>query len=200
MPLRGALIAFAAALLSALPARGDGTVFRAAGCGEHIFVQSSPGFSVLRVDSTIGVKEGDQLRGDVDRLGTPTLFDQRLGRSVFAQVIERRLSQTEVNQRIAARCRSAFGDRPVHGYVLRAAGCGSKIFISTPQGFAVLSRIAGGNVADADTLVGSFNRPGRATVEDRQSGSTLVVFIEDLWLSRSAIDRKISASCQRTQR
>ena len=69
--------------------------------------------------------------------------------------------------------------------------------MNTPQGYAVLERIAGGVVADGDTLTGNFNRPGRATVQDRQSNSSLVVFVEDLWLSKSATERKMTASCRR---
>lgn len=201
MPLRRLLTAlaggFAAGVLLAAPAHADGTVFRASGCGEYIFVSSASGFSVLRTDGGAGVKDGDQLRGDVEQIGRPTLFDQNLGRTVLAQVAERRLSQAEINQRIAVRCRSPLGDRPVSGYVARAADCGNKIFVNTPQGYAVLARISGGVVADGDTLTGNFSRPGRTTVQDRQSNSTLVVFVEDLWLSRSAAERKMSASCRR---
>jgi hypothetical protein len=191
------LILAAAALLITAPAHADGTVFRATRCGEYVFVSSASGFSVLRTDGGVGVKDGDQLRGEVERIGHPTLFDQNLGRSVFAQVTERNLSQAEVNQRIAVRCRSPLGDRPDSGYVTRAADCGNKIFVSTPQGVAVLERISGGVVADGDTLTGNFSRPGRTTVQDRQSNSTLVVFVEDVWLSRSAAERKMSASCRR---
>jgi hypothetical protein len=116
---------------------------------------------------------------------------------VFGQITEVHLGQAEVNQRVAVRCRTRFGDRPVSGYVSRAADCGNKIFVSTPQGFAVLDRISGGVVADGDTLTGNFGRPGRTTVEDRESGASLVVFIEDLWLSKSAAERKMAASCRR---
>lgn len=197
MPIGYVLILMVAALLFAAPARSDGTVYRASGCGEYIFVSTASGFSVLHSNDGVGVKDGDNLRGDVERIGHPTLFDQNLGRSVFAQVAELRLSQAEVNQRIAIRCRSPLGDRPASGYVSRAADCGTKIFVSTPQGFAVLERISGGVVADGDTLTGNFNRPGRTTVQDRQSGASLVVFIEDLWLSKSAAERKMAVSCRR---
>jgi len=61
----------------------------------------------------------------------------------------------------------------------------------------VLERIAGGVVADGDTLTGNFNIPGRTTVEDKQSASSSVVFVEDLWLSKSAVQRKRRASCRR---
>lgn len=197
MLLLRVLLLVAGGLAIAAPAHADGTVFRATGCGEYLFVSSTSGFSVLRTDSGIGVKEGNQLRGDVERIGRSTLFDRNLGRSMFAQVTERNLSQAEVNQRIAVRCRSPLGDRVDSGYVTRAADCGNKIFVSTPQGFAVLERISGGVVADGDTLTGNFSRPGRTTVQDRQSNSTLVVFVEDVWLSRSAAERKMSASCRR---
>jgi hypothetical protein len=186
-----------AALAGATPARGDGTVYRAQGCGDTIFVSSPSGFSVLRTDAGQGIKEGDQLRGNVEQIGHPMLFDETLGRSVFAIVAERHLSRADVTARIAARCRSPSGDIVRSAHVSRAAGCGNKIFVDTPQGFAVMERISGGVVADGDTLVGDFTKPGRATVQDRQSASTLVVFIEDVYLSRSAAERRMTASCQR---
>ena len=189
-----------AALAGVAPARADGTVYRAQGCGDTIFVQSANGFSVLQTDAGQGIKEGDQLRGNVEQIGHPTLFDETLGRSVFAIVAERHLGRAEVTARIAARCRSPAGDVTRSAYVSRAAGCGNKIFVNTPQGYAVMERISGGVVADGDTLVGDFTKPGRATVQDRQSGSTLVVFVEDVYLSRSAAERRMTASCQRGRR
>lgn len=197
MPVRGALFLFALPLLFAAAARADGTVYRANGCGDYIFVSAQSGFSVLLADGGGGVKDGDSLSGDVERIGHPILFDSTAGRSVFARVAERRLTQAEIVQRVALRCHSPLAAAFTSGYVSRAAGCGSKIFVNTAQGFAVLERIAGGIVADGDTLSGNFNRPGQATVEDKQSGSRLVVFVEDLWLSKSAVERKMTASCHR---
>jgi hypothetical protein len=193
-----ALLLFVA-LAGAAPARADGTVYRAQGCGDMIFVSSSSGFSVLQTDAGQGIKDGDELRGNVEQIGHPTLFDQTLGRSVFAIVAERHLSRAEVTARIAARCRSPSGDITRSAYVSRAAGCGNKIFVNTPQGYAVMERISGGVVADGDTLVGNFDRPGRATMQDRQSGSSLVVFVEDVYLSKSAVERRMTASCQRNR-
>ena len=197
--LEGALLLLAV-LATAAPAWADGTVYRAQDCGDMIFVSTPNGFSVLQTDAGQGIKEGDELRGNVEQIGHPILFDQTLGRSVFAIVTERHLSRAEVTARIAARCRSPSGDITRSAYVSRAAGCGNKIFVNTPQGFAVMERIAGGVVADGDSLVGDFTRPGRATVQDRQSGSSLVVFIEDVYLSRSAAQRRMTASCQRQAR
>lgn len=183
-------------LLPAASARADGTVYRASGCGDRVYVVTQSGYAVLLTDSA-GIKDGDSLTGDLDRIGNPVLFDTTAGHSVFGQVSEHRLTKGEITSRIAAHCRSPLGDSYASGYVSRASGCGSKIFVNTAQGYAVLQRIAGGVVADGDTLVGNFNRPGQATVEDRQSGSRLVVFVEDLWLPKSAADRKITASCHR---
>jgi hypothetical protein len=184
-------------LIGAGPAHADGTVYRASGCGDRIYVATRAGYSVLLTDGASGVKDGDALRGDVETIGHPILFDTSAERSVFGEVAERQLTLSDVTRRVAAHCRSPLGETIASGYVSRAAGCGSRIFINTPQGYAVLERIAGGIVADGDTLVGNFNRPGQATVEDRQSGTSLVVFVEDLWLPRSAAERKIAASCRR---
>jgi hypothetical protein len=197
MLARLALLMVAAVMLAPAPVRADGTVYRAQGCGEYIFVSSETGFSVLLTSGASGVKDGDALRGDVSRIGHPMLYDATSSRSVFAQVAELNLTRPEVTQRIAVRCRSPSGEVVVSGYVSRGAGCGKNIFVNTPKGYAVLERIAGGVVADGDTLRGNFDRPGRATVEDQQSGSTLVVFVEDVWLSKSAVERKMTASCRR---
>jgi hypothetical protein len=162
-----------------------------------VFVSAASGFSVLRTDGGFGIKDGDALRGDVEHIGHPTLFDQNLGRSVFGRITEVHLTRGEINQRIAVHCRSPLGDRPISGYVSRASDCGNKIFVNTPEGYAVLERLAGGIVAEGDTLTGNFNRPGRATVQDKESGTSLVVFVADIWLSKSAAERKIAASCRR---
>ncbi len=178
-------------------ARADGTVYRGTGCGDRLYVASGSQYSELITDGASGAKDGDLLAGDVERIGSAVLFDRTSGRSIFAQVTDRHLSLAEIAPRIAAHCRSALGNAPISGYVSRANGCGNRIFVNTPQGYAVLERLSGGIVADGDTLQGDFNRPGRATVEDRQSGSRLVVFVHDLWLSRSAVERRISRSCLR---
>lgn len=183
-------------LLAVGTASADGTVYRAIGCGGYVFVSAPSGYSMLVTDGG-GVKDGDSLSGNVEQIGHPALYDTTAGRALFGQVAERRLTKGEADQRIAIRCRSPLGDTLASGYVSRAAGCGNKIFVNTPQGYAVLERIAGGIVADGDTLSGNFNRPGQATVEDRQAGSRLVVFVEDLWLPKSAAERKMAASCRR---
>jgi hypothetical protein len=197
MLLKSVLLTLAVLPLAGGPARADGTVLRASGCGEYIFVSTVSGYSVLRADSGNGVKDGDRLTGEVERIGSPLLFDATAGRTVFAQVAELHLNQAEVNQRIAVRCRSPLGETITSGYVSRVNGCGSWIFVNTPQGYAVLERISGGVVAEGDTLTGNYNRPGRATVQDKQSGSTLTVFVSDLWLSKSAVERKMTADCRR---
>lgn len=196
MLVRCALILLAAALLGAAPAHADGSVYRASGCGDYVFVSSQSGFSVLRTDAGAGVKDGDHLTGNVDQIGELSLFDTTSGRSVFARVAELHLTRAEIAQRVAVRCRAPLGETHTAGYVARAAGCGSWVFVNTPQGYAVLQQISGGEVADGDTLTGNFNRPGQATVEDRQSASSIVVYVEDIWLSKSAVERKMTADCR----
>jgi len=197
MRSRGAFIALAAMVAAAAPAWADGTVYRAQGCGDYIFVGTATGFSVLESSGSSGVKDGDELRGNVADIGQPLLFDTTAGRSVFARVAELNLTRAEVTQRIAVRCRAPSGEVVVSGYVSRSTGCGNNIFLNTPKGYAILERIAGGAVADGDTLTGPLDQPGRVTVEDRQSHSTLVVFVKDVWLSKSAVARKMTAACQR---
>ncbi len=197
MRSRSVLLALAAILVVAAPAWADGTVYRAQGCGDYIFVSTLTGFSVLESSASSGVKDGDELHGNVADIGQPLLFDTTSGRSVFARVAELNLSRTEVTQRIAVRCRAASGEVVVSGYVSRSTGCGNNIFVNAPKGYAILERIAGGEVADGDTLSGPLDRPGRITVEDKQSHSTLVVFVKEVWLSKSAVGRKMAAFCHR---
>jgi hypothetical protein len=178
-------------------AYADGTVYRVSGCGEYLFVSSESGYSVLVTNGGSGVKEGDVLVGDVERLSQGVLFDRTAGVTVFARVDDRRLTDSEIGPRIAVRCQSPLGHTLISGSVSRTSGCGSKIFVDTPQGYAILERLSGGIVADGDTVQGDFNRPGRATIEDRQSGSSSTVFVADLWLSKAAIQRAITASCRR---
>lgn len=198
MLVRGAVIAIAAVMMAmmAAAAHADGTVFRAQGCGDYIFVSSGTNYSILLSSGASGVKDGDEVRGDVDHIGHPVLFDATAGRSLFAQVAERNLTRAEVAQRIAARCRAPSGEVIISGFVSRASGCGRKIFVNTPKGYVVLEQLAGGIVADGDTLAGPLDHPGRITVEDRQSGSRLLVFVDDLWLSKSAVGRKMTQSCR----
>jgi hypothetical protein len=196
MLIRSIAVLIAALLLDGAVARADGTVYRASGCGDYIFVSSTGGYSVLVSSGSPGVKDGDTLTGNVERIGQASLFDPTAGLSVFAHVADRRLTLSEVTTRIAIRCRSPQAATLTSGYVSRANNCGSKIFINTPQGYAVLDRLSGGVVADGDTLTGNFNKPGRAMVRDQQSNTELIVFVEDLWLSKSAAERKMTANCR----
>lgn len=178
------------------PARADGTVTRASGCGERIFTSSTAGYSVL-VASASDVADGDLLTGDLDRIGHVMLLDKNSGRSISAQVEERGLDKSEVTQRIATHCRSLLANTFTTGQVERSEGCGNKLFVDTPKGYAVLERIGGGIVHEGDTLTGNFNKPGRATVQNPQSGTEMTVFVDDFGLSRSALQRQIDRACRR---
>ena len=64
-PIR-ALFFAAAALLGAAPAYADGTVLRAKGCGDKIFVASDKAYAVLVTTDQIVAVDGDKLVGDVE--------------------------------------------------------------------------------------------------------------------------------------
>jgi len=147
MPLIRALFFAAVALLAAAPAYADGTVLRAKGCGDKIFVASENGYSVLAGAGQGVAGDGDKLVGEVDRIGFASFYDPKSGSRFSASIDERGLSKAEINQRIAASCRSETAYGETSGQVERAAGCGNKIFVSTAQGYAVLERLAGGIVA-----------------------------------------------------
>jgi hypothetical protein len=193
------LAVVALALAAAGPARADGTVFRAEGCGGKIFVTSTTGYSVLSGIGGTRVADKDELVGTVDGIGHTQLYDRTKGFNFSAEIEERRLSREDVLPRIAIACRGENANALTNGSVARADGCGNRIFVETPQGFAVLDRLAGGIVGKDDEVSGDFNRPGRATLKDKQTGSELTVFVEDFMLSRAAANRRMTALCNGTQ-
>jgi hypothetical protein len=185
-----ALLAFAA------PALADGTVTRAQGCGDKVFVATERGYSVLEATELGIAQDNDKLVGNTDTIGYQSFFIPETGRRFSASVDETGLGKTEVTARIAASCRSAAIERVISGQVERAAGCGNKIFVNTDTGYVVLDRLAGGLVYPGDTLSGDFTRAGRTTAKDRQTGADLVVFVDDFALPKSAAQRKITESCR----
>lgn len=191
------IVVSVAALTLALagPSRADGTVFRATGCGDKIFVSSATGYSVLSAIGGTGVADKDELIGTVDGIGHTELYDRTKGFNFSAETEDRRLSREEVVPRVATACRGVNENALTNGTIARADGCGNRIFVETPQGFAVLDRLAGGIVGKDDEVAGDFNKPGRATLKDKQTGSELTVFVEDFMLSRAAANRKMSALC-----
>ena len=186
----------AAFTFAAAPAFADGTVFRAKGCGDKVFVATENGYSML-VGGERGVAEdGARVVGNTDRYGFFQFYLPDTGRRFSASVDALGLSKAEVGTRIGASCRAISGERATSGQVERAAGCGNKIFVNTNEGYAVLERLAGGVVANGDTLVGNFSQAGRTTVTDRQTNGQLVVFVDDFQLPKSAAQRKITESCK----
>jgi hypothetical protein len=178
-------------------AHADGQVERAKGCGDKIFAASVGGYSVLSGTGAGDVADGDQLVGNLDKVGQVFLYDKTAGRSVFALVEEHGLVKAQIDQRIAATCRSFLANTFTSGRITRTRGCGNKIFVDAgAAGYAQLERLAGGVVYEGDTLSGNFNRAGRATVTDKPSGGELTVFVDDFGLSASAIQRKIAANCR----
>ena len=180
------------------PAAADGTVLRAKGCGDKIFVTAGSTYAVLTTTGTTeGVKDGDTLVGEVERIGFSMLYDRTSGRSVSAMIEEYRLDRAQINQRIAVSCRTLTSNAFARGTVSRAVGCNNRIIVNTDKGYAILQRLAGGMVADGDSVSGDFNQAGRATIRDAQTAATVTVFVEDFQLSRSAIAHKIAALCRR---
>jgi hypothetical protein len=194
--LRTAVFAAMALLDLSAAARADGTVLRAAGCGDKIFVASDNGYSVL-VATVRGVAaDGDRLLGDVDKIGFSSFYIPKTGRRFSATIDERGLDKSAIAARIATSCRAANAAVIVSGQVERAPGCGNKIFVNTDAGYAVMERLAGGLVYVGDTLSGDFGKAGRATVTDKQTGAELIVFVDDFQLPKSAAERKIAAACR----
>jgi len=185
-----------AMLLAAAPAFADGTVLRAKGCGDKMYVAGENDFSALSGAPPNIAKDNDKLVGNIDRLGFGSFFLPQSNERFSASVDERGLTKAEITTRIAANCHAATGNRLTSGQVERAAGCGNKIFVNTDQGYAVLERLAGGLVYAGDTLTGDFSRAGRTTVKDHQTNEELTVFVADFQLPKSAAQRKITESCR----
>ena len=179
-----------------MPAFADGTVLRAKGCGDKVFVSTDNGYSVLIASETGVADDGDKIVGNTDGFGFTSFYLPDKGRRFSASVDARNLGKAEVTSQIAAYCRAVGGERLTSGQVERAAGCGNKIFVNTNEGYAVVERLAGGLVYAGDTVTGDFSRPGRATVKDRQTNAELVVFVDDFQLPKSAAQRKIVESCR----
>ncbi|HYM74053.1 MAG TPA: hypothetical protein VET89_13815, partial [Stellaceae bacterium] len=118
-----------ALLLAAGAARADGSVTRAKGCGDKIFAAGVDGYSVLSGLGEGAVADGDQLVGNLEKIGHVTLYDKTAGHSVFAIVEEHGLDKATVTQRIAAACRSFLANTFTTGRVTRTRGCGNKIFV-----------------------------------------------------------------------
>jgi len=182
-------------LASIAPTWADGSVVRATGCGDKLFVSSVRGFSVLTGVGGSGVAEKDELVGEVDKIGYTQLYDKTLGRNFSARVEEHQLDRAAINQRIGVACRGFNARGFATATVVRTEGCGNKIIVAGTDGYAVLERLAGGVVAKDDSLSGDFNKPGRATVKDKQNGATLTVFVEDYQISRAAAERKMRRIC-----
>lgn len=197
MRVIGAALLLAGLAVAAVPAWADATVTRASGCGPRIFAASEKGYSVLVASAAGEAADGDQLTGDVDRIGHVTLLDRTSGRTISAVVEERGLDKNDLGLRIAVHCRAPLTNAFASGRVERSVGCGNKIFVNTPKGYAVLERIAGGVANEGDTLTGNFNRAGRATVQNGQTGSAITVFVDDFEMSRSLYQRQIDRSCRR---
>lgn len=178
-----------------VPAFADGTVLRAKGCGDRIFVKGESAYSVLIASQRDAADDGDTIVGDIDRIGFASFYDSKSGRRFSASVDERGLDKSVIATRIAASCRSQTAYNLTSGQVEHASGCGNKIFVNTPQGYAILERLSGGMIANGDTLTGDFNRAGRATVKNLQTGTEYVVFVDDFQMPKSAAARKIAESC-----
>jgi len=194
--MRALFLAAFTLIIAAVPAFADGTVLRAKGCGDKVFVTTDHGNSVLEAAELGVADDGEQIVGNTDRIGYGSFFLPRSGRRFSADVDETGLDRSEITQRITASCRSAAARTLTSGQVERAAGCGNKIFVNTAEGYAVLERLAGGLVYVGDTLTGDFSRAGRTTVKDQQTGANLVVFVDDFELPKSAAQRKIAESCR----
>src|ERR1700733_10967996 len=84
-PMPVLFVTFAALLSANMPAFADGTVLRAKGCGDKVFVATENAYSVLRATELGAADDGDKLVGNTDRLGFSSFFIPQSGRRVWQQ-------------------------------------------------------------------------------------------------------------------
>jgi hypothetical protein len=51
-------------------------------------------------------------------------------------------------------------------------------------------------VAKGDHVSGDFNKPGRATIQDKENNEYLAVFVDDYQLSKTAVTPRIATYCR----
>ena len=74
----------AVAWTAAIPALADGTVMRAKGCGDKIFVTTEAGYTVLIASQSDAAKDGDRLIGNTDKIG-PVSICHSIARSAASR-------------------------------------------------------------------------------------------------------------------
>jgi len=95
MPVKRTLIAVTL-IAAAAPAFADGTVLRAKGCGDKIFVAGERGYSVLIASQQDTVGDGDTIVGDINRAGFASFYDSKSGRHFTASIDERGLDKSVI--------------------------------------------------------------------------------------------------------
>src|SRR5258708_13995586 len=86
----------------------------------------------------------------------------------------------------------AFAD----GTVLRAKGCGDKIFAGTENSYSVLIASQQGTADDGDTIVGDLNRIGFGSFYDSKSGRRFTATVDERGLVKSPITVRIPPACR----
>ncbi|HZT87456.1 MAG TPA: hypothetical protein VFA12_05755 [Stellaceae bacterium] len=82
------------------------------------------------------------------------------------------------------------------GTVLRALGCGDKFFVSTAQGYSVLTLVAGSAPADGDELVGNVSNIGHPVLYDKTANRQITAIVEDRWLDKPEVERRMLVECR----
>ncbi|HTW52834.1 MAG TPA: hypothetical protein VME45_13175 [Stellaceae bacterium] len=82
------------------------------------------------------------------------------------------------------------------GTVLRAKGCGGKVFVATEQGFSVLEATELGIAQDNDKLVGNTNTIGYQSFFIPESGRRFSASVDETGLGKSEVTTRIAASCR----
>jgi hypothetical protein len=83
------------------------------------------------------------------------------------------------------------------GDVVRASGCGDRVFVSSPSGYSTLEISSEpGVVVEKDHLVGNVESIGHVMLFDETSARTVSAVVEDSALSKGQLVGRIAARCR----
>jgi hypothetical protein len=87
------------------PDMASGYVFRVAGCGDRILVQTANGYSVVQVLSATDVNVSDLLQGRLESLGRGQAVNNSTSKTMEVFVEESMLQKSAIDNRIQRFCR-----------------------------------------------------------------------------------------------
>lgn len=75
--------------------------------------------------------------------------------------------------------------------------CGSRVVVETPLGYTLLQWFSGSVPYEGQQLFGDFERYGMVTLLNVSSRREGRFWVEDYWLTRSALQERVRRLCDR---